>query len=78
MKNGNLPKEIAMSNLKIRTILAASFVLTLLMALTGCSDDRRGHVREDRFDRHDDHRYVERHDYDRHEDRESHYGRDRR
>ncbi len=81
-----------MSCLRIRTVLAASFVLAMLMALAGCGGDHREHVRPhqdrypERYERHDDRRQEERRDdrrrkerYDseRHEDHEGHSDRDR-
>lgn len=65
-----------MSYVRIRSTLAASFVLAMLMGLTGCGGDRREHIRPhqdrypDRYERQDDHRHEERHESDRHEDRD--------
>jgi hypothetical protein len=60
-----------MSYLRIRMLFAASFLVAVLLAATGCSDDRRGHVRDnrgpERYERNDDHRRAERYESDRHE-----------
>ena len=78
--------------LRFRTVLAASFALSVLMALAGCGGDRREHVlphqnrNPERYERHDDRRHEERRDdrrrkerddSDRHENRGSHSDRDR-
>jgi hypothetical protein len=62
-----------MRHLKTIGILAASVVLTVLLGMAGCGDDRR-----DRYgDRDRDRERYERRDSDRHEDRGRDVGRER-
>jgi len=63
-----------MSYLRIGTLLGTSFVLVMLLALTGCGGDRREHVRP-----HEERRpeRYERRDIDRREDRERPSGHER-
>lgn len=73
-----------MDCLRIRTLLATWLGLAMLMALAGCSGDRREHSSRDlhrypqRYERNDDDRRGERRDGDRHEDQERRSGHDRR
>ena len=74
-----------MDCLRIRTLSATCLVLALLMALGGCSGDRRGRSHRDsdrrpsqRYERHDDDRRGDRQDGRRHEDQQRHSGRDQR
>jgi hypothetical protein len=71
-----------MRHLKITMIVAASLVLTVLMALAGCGEDHGDHFRSDRdrppehYERQDNDRHSDRQDSDRHEDRGGNAGHD--
>jgi len=73
-----------MNCLRIRALSATCLVLALLMALAGCSGDRRGRSHRDsdrhsqRYERRGDDRRGERQDGRRHEDQQRHSGHDQR
>ncbi len=68
-----------MRYLRTTMIVAASLVLTVLLGLAGCDENRRGRIRNEpeRYERNDRDRHDERKDRDRHEDRGRDSDRDR-